>query len=223
MKRSDAAAGLAMCVGAPASQGGSVEAELKTHAWATWKNVGRSVGRSVVFQEETRSGDIIVQPRINQQVVSDIIGDTPLANYDVTTIAVAENGADFQFSFYTAAEIGPKGAPLEFIIYIDSDCNPETGARRGNRGVEHWLRYRHNIGAAHIYDWDAEQGSWDNRRSIEFDAPDGATMSIRVPNEYINTDQQFCWSGAPKSNGWSGAPRDWLGSSVLAVLVRIQT
>jgi hypothetical protein len=189
--------------------------QVTTHAWATWKNVGRSVGRHVVFKEETRSGDIIVQPWLDQQVVSDIIGDTPFVSYDITSIAVTEVASALQFSFYTAADVGPTGEPLEYIIYIDNDCNFETGAKRGNRGVEHWIRYTHEREAAYVYNWNEAESKWANRRLIEFSSPNDGMINVRVPNEYLHIDQQFCWLGRvwnKDTNHSPNPPNEWVGA-----------
>ena len=186
-----------------------------THAWATWKNVGRSVGRSVVFQEEARSGDIVVQPHTNQQIAADPIGDTPFAYYDLTSIALQKTGSALQVNFYTSAEIGPVGEPLDYIVYIDTDCNTETGGKRGNRGAEYWIRYNHENGEAYIYNWSEAEDQWVDRRLIESDGPTGKMVRLSVPNEYLDTDPQFCWLGRVWNRSKAhtpNPPNEWVGN-----------
>lgn len=192
-----------------------VEPFVTTHAWATWKNVGRSVGRNVLFQEETRSGDIIVQPHASQQVAADLIGDTPFPNYDLTSIALQENDSALQVNFYTVADVGPVGKPLEYIVYIDTDCNTETGGKRGNRGAEYWIRYKHDEGKAYIYNWDETENTWGNRRSIDGSGSIGKMVTVRVPREYLDIGQQFCWLGRVRNRSIEytpNPPNEWVGN-----------
>lgn len=188
---------------------------IVTHAWATWKNVGRSVGRSVVYQEEIRSGDIVAQPHTTQLVAADFIGDTPFAFYDLTSIALQKTSSSFQVNFYTAGQITPVGEPLEYIVYIDTDCNIETGGKRGNRGAEYWIRYRHENGKAYLYSWDQAENQWGNRQTINVDGQAAKMISVSVPNDYLSVDQQFCWLGRVwnRSDAYRpNPPNEWVGS-----------
>jgi hypothetical protein len=108
-----------------------------THAWAKWKNVGRSVGRSVVPEEENRSGDIVVMPHVVQQVVSDRIRDVPFGHYDLTSIAIQNEASDLKITFYAAGELGPVGEPFRYILYIDKDCRLETGQPSSELGQDY--------------------------------------------------------------------------------------
>jgi hypothetical protein len=186
-----------------------------THAWATWKNVGRSVGRSVAFQEEVRTGDIIIQSDATQQVVSDTIGDTPFSNYDLTSIILQEDRQALKITFNAVGDLGPVGEPLEYILYIDSDCRIDTGGKRGNRGAEYWVRYRHKIGQAYIYSWNNEENVWDNRQPLEVNNATRRNMIIVwVPYDLLESGQQFCWIGRTRNitdTYYPNLPSDWVG------------
>ena len=187
---------------------------MVTHAWATWKNVGRSVGRQVVFQEEVRSGDLIVQPGAPQYVVADMMGDTPRSNYDLTSIALQEAGTTLKITFYIAAEPGPAAEPLEYMVYLDRDCRIDTGVSRGGQGVEYWVRYRHALNRADLYTWDEQEGSWSNRTSLESNQPSGNKMvTVYVPYNLLEPAYQFCWVGRSRNRTQdfnSNLPNDWL-------------
>jgi len=189
---------------------------LTTHAWATWKNVGRSVGRRVVMQEDTRTGDIVVQPHTRQYVTADTLGDTPFANYDLTSLSLQEDATSLQATFYTAGPLTSANEhPLEYYLYIDADCNLDTGAKRGNRGAEYWVRYRTQPGQSHIYRWDSAENRWSNRHSLEADAPPaGKTITVWVPFNLLAHNRQFCWLGRARNRTDQydpNLPSDWLG------------
>ncbi len=169
---------------------------LITHAWAVWKNSGSSVTRKVALEEQVRSGDIVVQPHTSQQVVSDIMGDVPLPNYDLTSIAIQQNSTGFEIIFYTAGEMGPVGRSLEYILFIDSDCRTGTGLWRNYRGVEYRVGYDHKKGRAVVNSWDETVKKWGASTVVEASSPPGGNMVIvRVPYGLLETGQQFCWVG----------------------------
>jgi Tol biopolymer transport system component len=160
-----------------------------THAWAGWNNVVWSG----VGVEETRTGDIIVQPHASQWVASDSIGDVPFFNYDLTGIALQEDGPALKITFYTAGDLGPVGEPLVYKLYIDSDCRTDTGPWRNYRGVDGVVRYDHDGDGAAIIFWDAKTG-WD--RQVKLDSVvSGRIVSTWVPYDLLEDGRQFCWVG----------------------------
>ncbi len=187
-----------------------------THAWATWKNANKRVGRTMVLQEDVRGGDIIVQPHSSQQVVSDIIGDAPLANYDLTSLVLAEDGDALKATFYPVGNLGSVDEPVEFSLYIDSDCRRDTGSRSGNRGAEYRLRYRHAQDEAKLYFWDEEEDSWgSNSELLEFNVPvDQKSVTAWIPYDLFENNHQFCWIGRARNRTLAFHPSpssDWLG------------
>jgi hypothetical protein len=173
---------------------------VSTHAWASWKNVGRRVGQSVAFQEETRSGDIIVQPHLTQQVISDIGGDVPFPNYDLTSLALSHNGNHLDIIFHTAGEVGPAGAPLEYIVYIDQDCRADTGLVEGGLGVEFRLRYRHDRAKTYLYTQNEANEGWSEIESAGVTGTvAGSQVILMVPDNVVKPSQQFCWTAAARN------------------------
>jgi hypothetical protein len=167
-----------------------------THASAVWKNVGRGG----VPEEQTRTGDIIVQPHESQWVVSDMIGDVPFSNYDLTSIALQEDGPALKIIFYTTGDLGPVGEPLEYTLYIDGDCHTDTGQRKNDRGVEYRVRYDHEKGRAAIIFWDEEEEHWNWGKQIRLNSLAGGKMvAVWVPYNLLDDGRQFCWVGEAKN------------------------
>jgi hypothetical protein len=183
---------------------------LVTQAWASFTNVGRNVES----QEFTKTGDIFIRPGVSQQVVADTVGDTPFTHYDLTSITFQEEADLLRTTFYAAGNLEPVGQPMEYFLYIDSDCNADTGKARGNRGAEHWLRYRHQNGRGYFYDWDEATASWVNRRSLGEFPSTGNTVYGYLPLSYLGNAGQFCWVTAAWNR--TGAyhpnpPIEWVG------------
>jgi hypothetical protein len=188
-----------------------------THAWAVWKNVGRGV----VPEEQTRTGDIVVQPHTSQWVVSDMIGDVPFSNYDLTSIALQEDGPALKIIFYAAGDLGPVGEPLEYRLDIDNDCRTDTGRWINYRGVESRVRYEHKNGRAIIIFWDEEEESWNWGNSIELDSlVSGNMVTVWVPYDLLEDPstssgqaRQFCWVGEGKNRTTAfdaSPPTEWV-------------
>jgi hypothetical protein len=167
-----------------------------THAWAVWKNVGGGVAK-----EQTRTGDIIVQPHTSQQVVADMIGDVPFSNYDLTSIALQEDGPALKIIFYPVGDLGPVGEPLQYNLYIDNDCRADTGMWINYRGVEYRVRYDHKKGQATVFSWGEERWNWDKPIKVNSLAG-GRTVNVWVPYDLLEDDpstglragRQFCWT-----------------------------
>lgn len=183
---------------------------LTTHATAGWTNVGRQV----VPQEYTETGDIIVQPHINQYVVADRVGDTPFPNYDLTGIAFQRDGEAVKTTFYTAEAMGPVGSPLEYYLYLDTDCNTGTGKPRGNRGAEYWVRYRHQNGGGYLYTWDPAASRWINRQQIPSVGNSGNAASVWLPATVMPAESPLCWLALSRNRTGQyhpNPPIDWMG------------
>ncbi|RME97095.1 MAG: hypothetical protein D6768_20505 [Chloroflexi bacterium] len=191
---------------------GAGDGLVETRASAVWNNVGRNADQI----ESTQTGRIIVQPGMRQAVVSDVIGDTPFSNYDVTSVEFAEDGPNLRVTFFTADSMGPKGTPVEHYLYIDADCNVETGKPRGPVGAEYWVRYRRENGRGYLYTWSAEESKWATRDRIPSKSGD-ASAAVRVPYDSISStvDQHFCWLVASRNRTEEyhpGPPLEWVGT-----------
>jgi hypothetical protein len=170
------------------------------------------VGRRVAFQEETRTGDIIVQPRAAQQVISDRIGDVPFSNYDLASLALGHDGTNLEITFYSAAEVGPAGEPLEYTLYIDRDCRADTGLAKRGLGVELRVRYRHNTGKTYLHTRNEANTGWSPIKSAELRTiVRGNQVIISVPDSALGQGQGFCWTAyvGNKTKGFaSSLPAD---------------
>ncbi|MGB0385892.1 MAG: hypothetical protein ACPGWR_13820 [Ardenticatenaceae bacterium] len=198
------------------STNGLPDSPIVTHAWATWKNVGNQVKQGKVLAQGTnRSGDIVVQPEEMQQAVSDPYADAAFPDYDLTNITLEEGGNFFKATFYTNQKLGPVGQPLEFLLYIDSDCSTKTGRVQANRGAEYRVRYIHEIGEADFFSWNADLKKWRDRKSVDVNEPEGTnTVTVWVPYEWLDDNREFCWvgGGQNKTTEFNPKPRvDWVG------------
>ena len=186
------------------------ESFLRTQAWASWTNAGTGEYQ----QETTKTGDIVVQPGTRQQVVADAAGDTPFENYDLTTVAFEPEPERLKITMFTYGDMGPVGQPLEQYLYLDQDCNSETGKPRGNRGAEYWLRYRHQSGRAYLYTWNSDLQQWENRQRIPAFTAGGPAATIWLPWSQVSTPTSFCWLGVSRNRSQDyhpGPPVDWIG------------
>ncbi|MBE7472408.1 MAG: hypothetical protein DPW09_16445 [Anaerolineae bacterium] len=176
------------------STAGVSRSSVVTHAWASWKNVGRRTGRLIPAQEETRSGDIVAQPDIPQYVLSDRVGDVPFSEYDLTSIAIGTDSTGLKIMLYTAGDFGPVGKILVYSLYIDQDCRPDTGQERDGLGRDYLIRYRHDTGRANFNAWDMTQQSWTWLQPLQFSrSADEKQLIILIPNNLLANSHQFCW------------------------------
>lgn len=190
---------------------GITDALVSTSASAWWTNVGRNVEP----QGFTETGNIVVQPGVNQQVAADAIGDAPFADYDLTSVAVAQDDANLKATFFTGEDMGPVGQPLEYFLYLDQDCNVDTGKLRGNLGAEYWVRYRHQNGGGYIYTWNPELQSWENRQRIESFTAGGPAATVWIPQSIVGNTANFCWLAVSRNlteEYHPNPPVDWVGS-----------
>lgn len=173
---------------------------LTTQAQATWKNVGRRVGQTIPAQEETMSGEIIVQPHGWQRVRADTIGDVPFANYDVSSLALEQDEGYLKIIFRTVGEVGPVGEPLEYHFFIDTDCRIETGKPENERGVEYRVRYRHGRGQTDLDRWDEAQAAWIGIDAAELTGvATGKMVTLSLPIDLVDNPPHFCWTAEAKS------------------------
>lgn len=179
---------------------------LETHAWARWSNTGRAVGRRIVAQEETVTGNIIVNPsRSGQDVVADSQGDVPFSQYDVTSVALQDvllpdNVLALKIIFYTAGELETEDQHLEYYFYIDDDCAAGTGRWFDYRGVDHRIEYDHQATRARIMPWDEGETSWDWQQQTRLlHQINGNTITMWVPYNLFQDSRAFCWIAETKN------------------------
>ncbi|MBE7552580.1 MAG: PD40 domain-containing protein [Anaerolineales bacterium] len=182
-----------------------------THAWATWKNVGRSVGRTIDSQEDNRSGDIVVEPHAVQQVISDRIGDVPFPNYDLTSIALQNDASDLKVTFYTVGKLGAVGEPFHYRLYIDKDCSLDTGSQRGELGRDFQILYRHDDSRASFNVWDSAQKRYVWVQPLKFQvSANDSTIALWIPLSLLENNQHLCWQIEAKyaTTAYNPSPSD---------------
>lgn len=160
-----------------------------THTWATWKNVGRTVGKGIAVEEQTRTGNIIVQPHSSQQVVVDIVADVPFASYDVTSVALAKDETLLKATFYTVGAFDQSSEPLTFNFFINTDCADKP---------EYQAVYNHQDGRAYFQAANADQSKWNPSQPIEVELSNPGALTMLLPSHLFlesGHSQEFCWLG----------------------------
>ncbi|HRV95167.1 MAG TPA: hypothetical protein P5526_23615, partial [Anaerolineae bacterium] len=99
--------------------------------------------------------------------------------------------------FYTAEDVGAAGKPLEFALYIDSDCQENTGQKRRAQGFDYRVRYDLSHGRASVLTWNSENRRWDWSNSVTINGlVDKNSVTMWLPYEVLGDDvTQFCWFG----------------------------
>ncbi len=194
---------------------------LTTHTWATWKNAGRQVGQSTEAQEQTRTGDIVVQPGFSGWVVADPIGDVPFSNYDLTSVAFREEGDNLRIDFFVSGDEGPVDNRIEYIIYIDDDCRKDTGQSRENRGVEHLVRFQRLPGEGDQSDlkvWREQEEIWETKASRLRSQSAERVYTVWAPNNLLTSSKSFCWVARARNTSTifnTGLPDDTISRLIL--------
>lgn len=182
-----------LALSAPVTTPLTIEPEL---SWQTLRTVMR---QSELFAEAAPGAQLAIQPDLVKQTFFDAVGDVPEAGYDMTGITLAKEGASLKIDFATAGVLGTSSQALEFYLYLDSDCNSQTGRLRAERGLDYRVRYRHGKAQADISDWlptvgTDQQGDWGNARSVGASAStDGTMVTVWVPMIAFQEDRFFCW------------------------------
>lgn len=168
------------------------------HSWATWKNSHRKVGKQIAAQEEVRVSDIVIQPKIPQRIVADMVTDVPFSNYDLTSVALATDEAAVKvFFYYTNIEWFLSDDTLVYGFFIDRDCDRTTGSKAGDTqvGIEYWAKFKTGRNYGNIRQWDATQKKWSLVENIRVDNYDGGqTVVMWIPYDVFEEKKQFCWT-----------------------------
>lgn len=207
-----------------------------TRATATWKAIQTYLGQSLLAPAESNSGDIMIQPHVPQEVVADMSGDVPFGDYDLTGLTFQQEQALLKITFYTAGNLGPVGKANELLLYIDNDCNADTGRLRSTLGLDYRVRYQHLKSQANLSNWvpalitatatitapetitvsnmvsepeTGQDGTWRTLSSLSVESPpDGKSVTIWVPHVALADSSQFCWllESQDRSNAFTPAP-----------------
>lgn len=158
-----------------------------THAWATWRNVGPAVGRTIPEQQDTRTGDIVVQPGGGQWLVADVIGDVPFAGYDVTSLAITNRAETLDVDYFIVGDIS--GLPLVFLLNINTDCAGQP---------EYQAIYNQDANSSQFRAWDAIENKWGGALplGVTNSGPHWVTLSIqKALFAEPQHSQDFCVQG----------------------------
>lgn len=184
---------------------------LTTQVWAGWKNGQElkdpnrparpynpevDIDIPIPAEEQFLIDLILTDPRVPQTVVFDATGDVPFGDYDLTSLAFRENQPDLTVAFNTVEAAGSAQQPIDFTLFVDSDCNIQTGERRENRGADYRIMVDRETGGAGFIPWDSVQADWGWAQYIGLKSvTNGQTILTSVPPELIGAGSLFCWAG----------------------------
>ena len=156
----------------------------------------------------------LAQPHLAQRAVFDAAGDVPFSQYDLTGIAFQELGPMLMVNFETAGEMGQVGAPVEFSLFVDADCDSTTGEQHVFRGAEYQVRYNHESGKAVFVAWDPAAADWDWSQGVVLDSLlDSRRVVASIPRSLLGEAGVFCWVARAASRTaafYPDPPEDWL-------------
>ncbi len=205
---------------------------MEAYIWAAWKNGTNdplpTTGPPIIYRDDgvdvpeplppTEESIIVdasvAQPHVAQQVVFDIRGDVPFPNYDLTSLAFRETGSMLTIIFNTAEDVGLVGQPVQYTLFLDSDCNSDTGWQVKHRGAEYRIQYSHETGRATITPWDTAQQDWDWSQTAGLNhLVDKNTVMLSAPYNLIGDSRKFCWVARALNDTEAfnpNPPRDWV-------------
>ena len=166
----------------------------------------------------------ISQPKTPQRTIFDRTGDVPFAAYDLTAVSFLqfENGTKLQFR---TAE-NPAGTPVDFSLFVDSDCDATTGAPEHGRGAEYRLNFPIGANHATVVPWDARTGDWNWDAGAEQSVEQaGAATTIAFPYNVVSAGQPFCWAANARNTSdryFPDPPPDWLPENTAPDISRYQ-
>jgi hypothetical protein len=195
---------------------GIITPALTTRAWASWKNAGRQAGLTISAEEQTVTGDLVIQPQAAQYTLSDQAGDVPFADYDLTNISLQSSETNLEVAFHTAGPLCGTDQPLEFRLFIDADCQAQTGQARQALGVDYEIRYDLASDSSQVRVWQADQADWIPVEAATTSFVGRQSVIVQVPFSALSNHRQFCWAGRSKNQSTHFVPYlpdDWLPNS----------
>jgi uncharacterized repeat protein (TIGR01451 family) len=186
-----------------ATQSLGAGAWLINRASAFWKNEGWGVGTIYPAEEALATGDLIVQSRIPQLAVTDIVKDVPFAYYDLASVAFVPEGDKLKIAFFTVDDVLKRNDSVEFSINFDTDCRADTGELATDGvGAEVRAGYEYKSGYSYFEAWDSQAGSWHSIGEIVGGKLTGQNgMYLRVPLTPLSTGAPLCW--VAQSASWN--------------------
>jgi hypothetical protein len=159
---------------------------MVTHVWAQWRNVGLPVGYVIPPKNDLVTGDLVITPRKNGWIMADALDDVALANYDITSMGVQDEGEAFNVLFYTRDPVGPPPQPLFFMFYLNTDCTTDRQYR---------VLYEHLSGHALFQKFEAAIQDWGTPLPVEGSYAGPRLVTMTVPKAYLGNAAGFCAIG----------------------------
>ncbi len=198
---------------------------IATKIWAQWTNGPFSpihsgnfavkyvdtIAESPPPSTESFALDVIIeQPEIPQISIFDRAGDVPFTNYDLIGVSILQRGKGASIQFRTAESYIDE--PVTFSLYIDKDCNSNTGAKVQGLGADYRINISTTANHATIVSWKGGDWNWDTDTKQPIERR-GNTLSIPFPYDAASVGQPFCWVASSKNTTahyFPDPPIDWL-------------
>jgi hypothetical protein len=204
---------------------GVITPTLTTRAWASWKNATRQAGVTLEAEGQAVTGDIVVQPQVAHYTVTDGLGDAPFAEYDLTGVSLQNSETMLQVGFYTAGPLCGTSQPLEFRLFLDADCQAETGQPRNGLGAEYEIFYDLSEDRGIIRASGNKGEGWSRVEATLERFVGRQAVLLQAPYSALGNNHQFCWVAQSRNRNETFAPplpADWLPNSADMRLVHYQ-
>lgn len=166
---------------------------LTAQAEVSWKNSGRSAGLEVPSEGRYQTSQLVIsEAEVPHFIVADTTGDVAFGSYDVVAARLQEDGPYLKVDFNTAEPIGTE--PTQILLYIDQDCQLNTGVQRYGRGLDLLAFYDPPNNQTSFVRYNDALGDWEWNNSSRFLAEyNDQAATMRVPYAYLDNRSQFCW------------------------------
>lgn len=168
---------------------------ITTRVAAVWQNTGWDVGIAVPSDGQAATGNLSVQPGVDQLAVADPLTDVPAAYYDLEGIAFMPEDDSLKVVFSTAGNLVAAQKSVELRLYLDADCDPQTGeATAGGIGSDYRVGAEPLTQLLYYEVWDGQAAAWRPYRPVRAAvSPDRNQVNVWVPFEALPAGAPLCW------------------------------
>ncbi len=180
---------------------GASDPWLSARVLTRWKNEGWGVGTTYPATGQMEIGDLTVEPGMSELVVSDVLGDVPLAHTDLTDVSFVPEGGAVKVVLSTVDDAVQEGDPTDYYVIIDADCSPATGKPIGDAfGGDFWVGAESVSDESFFRAWDTQANDWRLvARGTSHKPSTGNTIEVWIPADALPADSPLCWLAGAES------------------------
>ena len=170
------------------------DSQLTTRVSAQWKGVRSDAGTLYPVEGQVATGNLTVHPGFTQMVVADVLDDVPLPHTDLTSVAFVPEVNALEVIFSTVGDAVKEEDPTGFFLFIDADCNPDTGDPIEGFGSEYRAGVEPGSKASHFEVWDTQVSDWRIVKSISAHKPPTENKThMWIPLDALPANEPLCW------------------------------